>query len=171
MNVLKFLFTEVKRKNRAQKICYTLTVMKSFQPDKYIVDFKEMPFLMKLFLIAGLYLLVTTFLDFIQMKPIAFDYFSSGFPKDYPLVWYLYNLLFSIFTIVVFFKRSYSVFMKYLYISVAVQVIGGLNSIYFVVNLPSDQRMMVTITYAFIYLITGSFFVYLLKQKKYFNKA
>lgn len=146
-------------------------VMLSFQPNKYISDFKEMPFSMKLLLIADLYLLVTTFLGLVQMKPIAFEYFNSGFPKNYPLVWHSYSVLLYIATIVVYFKRSYSVLMKYLYVSIAILVISGLNSIYSVANLPSEQRMTMTITSAFIYIIAGLILVYLSKQKKYFNRV
>lgn len=141
------------------------------EPNKYMSDFKEMPFLMKLLLIVSLYSLVTTLLDFIQMKPIAFEYFGSGFPKNYPFIWYLYLVLFNIFGIVVYFKRSYSVLKKYLYISLGVLAIAILNSIYFVLNLPAEQRMLTVIVYVFTYIFGGLIFFYLLNQKKYFNRA
>jgi hypothetical protein len=57
--------------------------------NKYLSDFKEMPFLLKLFLIVSLYSIVATLFDLIQMKPMTFDYFNSGLPKNYPFVWYL----------------------------------------------------------------------------------
>lgn len=141
------------------------------EPNKYVRDFKEMPFLLKILLILSLYSLATTFFDFVNMKPIAFEYFNSGFPKNFPLAWYLYLLLFNIFTIVVYFKRSYSVLKKYLYITLGVLVVAIFNSIYSVINLPVEQRMMVAIVYAFTYVFGGLIFVYLLKQKKYFNRT
>lgn len=149
----------------------TVEIKKSTsEHNKYVSDFKEMPFLVKLLLIVSLYSLVTTFLSFIQMKPITFEYFNSGFPKNYPLIWYLYYLLFDIVTIVVYFKRSYSVLTKYFYVSVGVLVIILLNSVYSVANLPSDQRVATTIVYALSYIFVGLILAYLLKQKKYFNK-
>lgn len=149
----------------------TETKKVSSEPNKYIVDFKAMPFLMKLLLIVSLYSLVTTLIDFIQMKPIAFEYFGSGFPKNYPFIWYLYLILFNIFGVVVYFKRSLSVLKKYLYISLGVLTISILNSIYFVLNLPTEQRILTVIVYVFTYAFGGLIFFYLFNQKKYFNKA
>lgn len=140
------------------------------KPNKYVSDFKEMPFLLKLFLIVSLYVIVVTLIDFIQMKPMTFEYFNSGFPKNYPFIWYLYYLLFNIATVVVYFKRSYSVLKKYLYASIGVLVIALLNSIFFVINLPVEQRMATTLVYSFTYIFGGLIIIYQLKQRKYFNR-
>jgi len=141
------------------------------KPNKYVSDFKEMPFLMKLLLLVSLYVLVTTILDFIQMKPVAFGYFNSSFPRNYPLIWYLYNILFGIFSIIVYFKRSYSVLTKYLCVSAGILAVGLLNSAYFVVNLPVEKRIVTVVVYAVGYVFAGLIFAYLLQQKKYFNKT
>lgn len=140
------------------------------EPNKYILDFKEMPFLLKLFLLASLYSIIATLFDFIQMKPMTFEYFNSGFPKNYPFIWYLYFLLFNIVTIAVYFKRSYSVLKKYLYLSVGVLAISLLNSIFSVIKLPAEQRIATILVYSFTYIFGGLIIIYQLKQKKYFNK-
>lgn len=141
------------------------------EPYKYMTDFKEMPFLLKILLLISIYSFITTLLNFIQMKPVTFEFFNSGFPKNFPAIWYLYYLLFDIAAIVVYFKRSYSVLKKYIYASLGVLVIGVLNSIYSVINLPTEQKFAATLLYVFIYIFFGLIFVYQLKQRKYFNQA
>ena len=130
-----------------------------------------MPFLLKILFLISVYSFVTTLLNFIQMKPVVFEYFNTGFPKNFPLIWYSYYLLFNIFTIIVYFKRSYSVLKKYLYVTLGVLVVALLNSIYFVINLPVEQRFATTLVYLFTYIFGGLIFIYQLKQKKYFNQA
>lgn len=141
------------------------------ESNKYVSDFKEMPFLLKILLLITLYSLVTTALYFIQMKPVAFDYFNTGFPKNYPAVWYIYYLLFNIATIIVYFKRSYTVLKKYLYITLGFLVIAIFNSIYFIANLPAEQRLATTFVCLFTYFFGALIFVYQLNQKKYFNRV
>lgn len=140
------------------------------EPNKYISDFKEIPFLLKLFLLVSLYSIIATLFDFVRMKPVTFEYFNSEFLKNYPFIWYLYSLLFNIATVVVYFKRSYSVLKKYLYVSVGVLVISLLNSIFSVIKLPAEQRMTTTLVYSFTYILGGLIILYQLKQKQYFNK-
>lgn len=157
---------DIKTKEKPIEIKQSLS-----QPNKYISDFKEMPFLMKLLFILSLYSLITTLLNLIQMKPITFQYFNSGFPKNYPFIWYLYYLLFSMATIIVYFKRSYAVLKKYLYVSIGILVISLLNSVYSIVSFPAEQRVASIFVYTFTYIFGGLIFAYLLSQKKYFNKA
>lgn len=140
------------------------------KPKELMADFKAMPFLIKLLLIISLYSLVTTIQNLVQMKPIDFDYFNSGFPRNYPLVWYLYYLLLDVFTIVIFFKRSYSVLKKYVCFSIAILLIAFFNSIYSTANVLSEQRAVTTIIFGLTYAIVVLINLYLLKQKKYFNK-
>ena len=142
------------------------------EPNKYMSDFKEMPFLIKLLLVVSLYSLVATLLDFIQMKPIDFGYFDSSFPRNYPIIWHLYSFVFTAITIVVFFKRSYSILKKYLYVSMGVLIIPLLNFIYLFAKLPAEQKMAFVLVIVIpTYLFTGLIFTYLLRQKKYFNKT
>ena len=154
------------------KLKETVSDKKKFtETNKYVSDFKEMPLLLKILLLLTLYLLVTAILDFIQMKPVAFEYFNTGFPKNFTVIWYIYSLLFDIATIIVYFKRSYTILKKYLYISLGIVVVSIFNSIYFVANLPAEQRLATTLVYLFSYVFGALLFVYQLNQKKYFNKT
>lgn len=135
-----------------------------------LIDFKEMPLVLKGLLIISLYSLLTTFTNFIQLKPITTEYFNSGFPKNYPLVWYLYYLAFDAVTIYVYFHRSYTILKKYLYVVIGILILSLANSVYFVINLTPDQKTPVIIVYVFTYIFAALIFLYLLKQKKYFNK-
>lgn len=142
-----------------------------FTSNKVMSEYKKMPFLLKILLIISIGASISALLNLIKMKPVQFEYFGSGFPKNVPVVWYLYYLLFNIATILVYFKRSFSLLKKYLYFSIGVLFISALNSVYFVINLPQAQKMPTTFVYLFTYIFGGLIFWYLYKQRQYFNKA
>lgn len=133
-------------------------------------NFKEMTFLLKIIFLLSIYSLFEGVVNLILMKPIEFSYFGTNFPKNYPLVWYTYNVLFNLATIVVYIKKSFSVLTMYIYVSLGVLAISLFNSIYSVMNLPVEQRMPTALVYAISYIFGGLVTVYLFGQKKYFNK-
>lgn len=136
----------------------------------YISDFKAMPFFLKILLLVSLCSLVVNFLDLVQMKPVSFNYFNSSFPSSFPLLWYIYLVAMDAFGIVVFFKRSYSLLQKYLYVCLAMLSVTLLNIMSDIFALPADERLFMTVFYAILFTLVGLIFLYLWKQKKYFNK-
>lgn len=140
---------------------------KLFNLNEYIADFKEMPFLMKILFVFSLYFFISTFMDFVQMKSVTFEYFNSGFPKNYSFIWYLYLLLYNTMGIFIYLKRSYDLLKKYLSVYIG---IGIINSVGFISSLPSEQKMFSVIIYIFTFIFVGLICLYLLKQKRYFNK-
>jgi len=135
-----------------------------------IKSFKEMPFLLKLLTVLSIYSLFTIFIDFIQMKPISFAYFNTGFPKNYPVIWYIYQAGFKIITLLIYFKRSYSALITLLKVTIGFLIITLFYSIYSISNLPEQQKIPVLFVLIFTYFFGGLIFVYLYNQKKYFNK-
>lgn len=145
------------------------TIKTLSESNKYVTNFKEMPLPMKILLLVSVYSLFTTILDFVQLKPVIFEYFNSGFPKNYPIIWYVYNLLFNVATVAVYFKRSYSVLKKYIYITLGALGITALNSLYLIISAPLEQRSATTFTILFTFIFAGLIITYLLNQKKYFH--
>ena len=138
---------------------------------KSFAHFKEMPLLLKIIFIGSLFAIVEALFDIIQMKPILFDYFNSGFPKNFPVIWYAYSILINIFAIIVYLKRSYSLLKKYLYLTVGLLVIAFLNSAYSINFVPAEQKTAMMLMYAAFYIVAGLLVVYHFKQKKYFNQV
>ncbi len=138
---------------------------------KSFAHFKEMPLLLKIIFIGSLFAIVEALFDIIQMKPILFDYFNSGFPKNFPVIWYAYSILINIFAIIVYLKRSYSLLKKYLYLTVGLLVIAFLNSAYSINFVPSEQKTAMMLMYTVFYVVAGLLVVYHFKQKKYFNQV
>lgn len=137
----------------------------------YLANFKEMPFLLKLLFIGSAGVLMSHLVDIFQLKPIEFDYFNSGFPKNFPVIWYAYSVLIEIITMLVYLKRSYGLLKKYTYFSVGVLAIHLLHVGYLVMSLPVEQRLIPTLTYVITYIFVTLLVIYPLRQKKYFNKA
>ena len=142
----------------------------SLESHNYVRDFQDMPFLLKILFIFSLYSLFVALLSFMQLKPVSFEYFNSGFPKNYIFIWYLYTVSMSLFGVVVFLKRSYSVLKKYMYLSTVILTLYIFNSIYLVTNMLPNQRMAATLVYVITYMFAILILVYILNQKKYFNK-
>jgi len=156
---------------RPEKTGKTLIKHQSSKSDNIVINnFKGMPLLLKLLFLLSVYSFFQSAFNLFQMKPISFSYFGTNFPKNYPFIWHMYSLMFNLITIIVYIKKSFSVLKTYTYASVVVLAITLINSFYFTINLPIEQRMPTVVVYAVTYLFGGLIFVYILNQKKYFNK-
>ncbi len=147
------------------------TFQNTFHSNIYFLNFTEMPLLLKVIFVFNVLSLVTTFVNFIQIKPIVFEYFNSGFPKDFPVIWYLYLLVLHLAAVSIYIKRSFSLLKKYLSVVFIIYFLGFLNSAYLVINLPNEQKIGMSLINLLIYLFLGFILVYQLKQTKYFNQA
>jgi tryptophan-rich sensory protein len=137
----------------------------------YLANFKEMPFLLKLLFIGSVVTLISQLVDMFQLKPIKFEYFHSGFPKNFPIVWYAYSVLMQVVTMMVYLRRSYGLLKKYTNFTVGLLAIHFLHVVYLFINLPAEQRASSIVTYIIIYFFVALLVIYPLKQKKYFNKV
>lgn len=149
--------------------CYNCIMNLQLVFSKAWADFKQMPLILKVLLILGTYSMTGNILDMIALKPVAFSYFGTGFPKNLPLVWYGFNFLLNFATIAVWFKRSYTWLKTYTFVSLGLIVLAVLNSIYMLNSLPENQRMITIGMYFVTYLIGVVILVYVFRQKQYFN--
>jgi len=101
----------------------------------------------------------------VNYQILGFSFMSNIFS----FFWYFYSILIGIYTIVIYFKRSYSVLMLYLYIGILGLIIPIFNHIYLLVNMPQEQRFWSFIIWVITYSIVGLIFVYHTRQKKYFS--
>ena len=125
---------------------------------------------MRLLFILSVISVVQGFVDLVTAKPIPMTYFGSGFPQNAPIVWHFYGLAINVLSLWVYIKRSYSLLKIYTYISVVTLTIAAANSTYQIFQLPEEQRVPVAIVYGITYILGSLILVYLLGQKKYFNK-
>ncbi|MDO8610492.1 MAG: hypothetical protein Q7R95_08150 [bacterium] len=135
-----------------------------------ITSFKEMPFLIKLLFILGIFTLFQSAMSLIQMKPVNFSYFGTNFPKSTPIIWNLYYFIINLFTIVIYIKRSHSLLIKYIYFILIIFAVTTLNSLYLIFHAAESQRMIYFFSFIFTSVISGLLYFYLYSQKKYFCK-
>jgi len=135
-------------------------------------NFKQMPLLLKILFVVSVYSFIMSVISLIGMKGVDFSYFGSEFPRSYPFIWNVYNILMGGFGVYVFMKRSYSLLIKYTVIGAVLLVLSLINSLYFVSSLSEKTQIIVTlIIYGISYLFAGLIMMYFLRQKKYSNKA
>ena len=116
--------------------------------------------------------LFTSFISLIRMQEVNFSYFGTGFPKNYPLIWNIYSVFMGILSIYVYMKRSYSLLLKYTVLGSILIAISILNSIYFVFAQTNQTQIVFTmIIYGIGYFLAVLIMLYVLCQKKYFNKT
>ncbi|MDO8610496.1 MAG: hypothetical protein Q7R95_08170 [bacterium] len=131
-------------------------------------SFKEIPFLIKLLFILGIFTLFQSAMSLIQMKPVNTSYFGTNFPKSTPIIWNLYYFGNNLFTFVVYIKRSFSFLKKYLYFNLTILALTILNSVYFILHSAENQRMVYIITFMATFIFASLIYIYLYSQKKYF---
>ena len=135
-------------------------------------NFKEMPLFLKILFIISAYSFIMSIVSLLRMEPIAVSYFGTGFPKDYPFIWYLFNVIVGGFGIYVYLNRSYSLLYKYVVFGIIMVIISLLNVFTSIGNeLKSEQIIAYVLIYGIVILITVLIMSYLLRQKKYFNKV
>lgn len=133
-------------------------------------NFKEMSILLKLLFGYSAFTFLKTIFDLFQNKPIGFEYFNTGFPNNYPYIWYIYIIFMNIWLIFVFLKRSYSLLVKYFVISLLVGIPGIINMFVNIFNYPEESLPTLLLVNIIILSLGGLLIIYTLKQKKYFNK-
>lgn len=135
-----------------------------------VSNFKAMPLLLKILFIVAVWAIIGVVKDFIQLKPITYSYFNSGFPKNYPFVWYVFQLLIESAGIFVFLKRSYRWLKIYLITSLILTIPWLINQRFIISNFLPDQQRLLNIVVLSSYLFAILITIYLFKQKKYFNQ-
>ncbi len=142
---------------------------KIVRPNKYLSDFKEMPFYLKIIFLLWLFGICDYVVNIVFNKPLLVEYFNTGFPKNMPLLWNLFWLLYSISYVAVYFKRSFSLLKKYLYLNIFVFVFNTLNGVFRIINTPEYRffNILAQLLVICIFFFTTK---YLFGQKKYFNR-
>ena len=112
-------------------------------------------------------------ISLIGMKGVDFSYFGSEFPRSYPFIWNLYNVLMGGFGVYVFMRRSYSLLVNYTIVGAVLLVLSLINSFYYASSLSGQTQIIyaATAVYGVTYLFAVLIMIYFLRQKKYFNKA
>lgn len=107
--------------------------------------------------------------DILTAKPLTFDFFGTGIPKNVPLLWYTYSFAFAFFWLGIVWKKSRRGWQIYLAWSAVAMIVNILNQFLYV-NPKYSEYPFVTWFFLGIYLIGGLIFYYIYKQKNYFNK-
>lgn len=135
-------------------------------------NFKEMPLLLKILFIMSIFSLILDLISLIESKEIGYSYFGTGFPKNYPLLWYSYSISMGFFNLYVFLKRSYSLLVKYTILIVVIMFMSLFNNIYLTLSGENAQYSFIylAIVYGIAYGFGALMVFYTVRQKKYFNK-
>jgi len=132
-----------------------------------------MPLLLKILFVVSIYSFIMSVISLIGMKGVDFSYFGSEFPRSYPFIWNLYNVLMGGFGVYVFMRRSYSLLVNYTIVGAVLLVLSLINSFYYASSLSGQTQIIyaATAVYGVTYLFAVLIMIYFLRQKKYFNKA
>ena len=149
------------------------TVAKKSLPQKngLLMNFRAMPALLKLLFVLSVYSIYTSISDIAYQTPVEFGYFGSAFPSSAPVIWHLFSLLMNGAAVAVYLKRSYSWLKNYLHINLAILIVTALNSIYDVIGLPENERLLTGIIYVTSFIVGFALYFYQLKQRDYFNRS
>ena len=132
-----------------------------------------MPLLLKILFVVSIYSFIMSVISLIGMKGVDFSYFGSEFPRSYPFIWNVYNILMGGFGVYVFMRRSYSLLVNYTIVGAVLLVLSLINSFYYASSLSGQTQIIyaATAVYGVTYLFAVLIMIYFLRQKKYFNKA
>lgn len=155
---------------RPEKIKQSVLQEKTLKQSFLSKNFKAMPWLLKILFIFSALSLIGVIKDFIQFKPITFSFFNSGFPNNYPVIWYIYLLAINLITIFVYLKRSYKLLIVYLTTTTVLTIPWMLNNMLIFKDSLPGQNLVLVISLVLFYLFSFLLIIYFLRQKHYFNR-
>lgn len=129
-----------------------------------------MPLVLKLIYLYAVYVTYVSVVIVIQNKPVNFELFNSGFPRNYPILWNLFNAFMMFVELYVLMNRSYSMMSKYVYFAFTLYVILLVNGILSTWSVGSRELLLNILVFGLVFVINGFIILYPLKQTKYYNQ-
>jgi hypothetical protein len=130
---------------------------------------QAMPRLMKVLAALNIYSLILSIINLLGRVPISFSYFDTPFPKNFPGIWYLYQISFIIWNLAVFVWRSRKELMRYIWVTIIIMTIGVANSVYFIIRLPQSEIGIAILINLVSLIVPVLVIIYLIRQKTFFS--
>ncbi len=134
-------------------------------------NFKAMPPLLKLVFVVHLFTLGRIISNLTKSSEIIHNYFSTGFPRNLPGVYFGISLLFQAVSIFILLKRSSSLLLVYILLSTIGIIVTAFNSynIYYMLQANTKDAFLTISTISIVLQLLVVFYIY--NQKEYFSKS